>query len=77
MVDRNAEALATQLLALPPADRARMAELLLASLEGQDPDATAAWDEEIARRASELDAGTVRGIPAADVFAAVERRLGR
>lgn len=77
MVDRNAEALATQLLSLPPAERAHMAELLLASLEGQDPDAVDAWDEEIARRASELDAGTVRGIAAADVFAAVERRLGR
>lgn len=77
MVDRNADALATQLLALPPAERAHMAELLLASLEGQDPDAAAAWDSEIARRASELDAGTVRGVPARDVFAAVERRLGR
>jgi putative addiction module component (TIGR02574 family) len=77
MVDRHAEALADQLLALPSADRARLAELLLASLEGRDPGAAAAWDHEIARRAEELDTGRAFGVPAADVFAEVERRLSR
>jgi hypothetical protein len=75
MVDGNAEALADQLLALPSADRARLAELLLASLEGRDPDAAAAWDLEVVRRAEELDSGRVFGVPAAGVFAEVERRL--
>ena len=77
MVDRNAEAFANQLLALPDADRARLAQLLLASLEGKDPGAAAAWDEEIDRRATDLASGAVAGIPAAQVFAAVERKLGR
>jgi putative addiction module component (TIGR02574 family) len=77
MVDRNAKALADQLLALPPADRARLAQLLLASLEASDADVDAAWDEEIGRRGAELATGQVQGVPAAAVFAEVERRLKR
>jgi putative addiction module component (TIGR02574 family) len=77
MVDRNADAIANQLLALPVADRARLAQLLLASIEERDPSAATAWDEEIDRRAAALSTGTVEGIPAADVFAAVEQKLGR
>jgi putative addiction module component (TIGR02574 family) len=77
MVDRNPTALADQLLALPTGTRARLAELLLASLEGADLDATAAWDAEIARRGAELESGRVAGVPAAEVFAEVERRLRR
>ncbi len=77
MVDRNAQAIAEQLLALPKADRARLAELLLASLEGAEAGVESAWDEEIDRRASELATGRMHGIPAAEVFAEVERRLRR
>ena len=77
MVDRNAEGLANQLLALPSGDRARLAQLLLASLEERDAGAGAAWDEEIDRRSADLDSGRVAGVPAADVFATVERRLHR
>lgn len=77
MVDRNADALADQLLALPSIDRARLAELLLASIEERDSGAASAWDEEIDRRADELENGLVDGIPAAEVFAEVERRLDR
>jgi len=75
MVDRNAEALADQLLALPSVDRARLAELLLASIEERDADSAVAWNEEIDRRANELDSGRVVGVAVADVFAEVERRL--
>lgn len=77
MVDRNAEVLAEQLLTWPMADRARLAALLLASIEPSEPDVTAAWDEEVARRGAELDAGHVRTIPADDVFAALDQRLRR
>jgi hypothetical protein len=77
MVDRNADAFANQLLALPAGGRARLAQLLLASIEGRDPKAAAAWDEEIDRRAAALTSGTVAGVAAADVFAAVERKLAR
>lgn len=74
MVDRNAQAIADQLLALPSGDRARLAELLLASLEDREPGAAAAWGSEIERRSADLTSGRVAGIPAADVFAEVERR---
>ncbi|MDP9177196.1 MAG: addiction module protein [Gemmatimonadota bacterium] len=74
MVDRNA-ALADQLLALPSRDRARLAELLLASLEGFETGAESAWDEEIAQRALDLESGQVASIPGEAVFAVVERRL--
>ena len=77
MVDRNADAFANQLLALPVADRARLAQLLLASLEARDPSAGTSWDEEIDCRAAALANGMVAGVPAADVFAAVERKLAR
>ena len=77
MDDRSPAALADQLLALPSGDRARLAQLLLASLEDYEPVAVAAWDEEIARRADELASGRVAGVPAADVFAEAERRLHR
>lgn len=77
MVDQNAELLAEQLLTWPTADRARLAALLLASMEPSESDVEAAWDDEIARRAAELDSGEVRGIPAADVFAELDRRLRR
>jgi hypothetical protein len=77
MVDQNAELLAEQLLAWPTAERARLASLLLASVEPSESDVEAAWNEEIARREAELDSGEVRGIPAADVFAELERRLAR
>lgn len=77
MVDQNAELLAEQLLAWPTAERARLAALLLASVEPSESDVEAAWNVEIARREAELDSGEVRGIPAADVFAELERRLAR
>ena len=77
MVDRNAEALAKQLLELPSADRARLAELLIASLEATENGVKEAWDQEASKRAAELGSGSVRGIPAKDVFAEIDRRLRR
>ena len=75
MVDQNTKELADKLLALPSRDRARIADLLLASLEGFDPGSPIAWDAEIARRALELETGAVGAISGDDVFAEVERRL--
>ena len=76
-MDRYANALADQLLALRSVDRARLAELLLASIEERDVGAVSPWDEEIERRADDMGNGLVAGIPAAEVFAEVERRLHR
>ena len=61
---------------LPAEDRARLAEDLLSSLhEEADPAIEAAWDTEIRRRLDEVEAGTAKLIPAAEVFAEVRRML--
>ncbi len=50
----RARELYEEALTLPVGERAALAEALLASLDGEaDPDAHAAWDREIARRAEE------------------------
>jgi putative addiction module component (TIGR02574 family) len=50
--------------ALPEADRATLAGVLIESLEGKpDDDVGTAWAAEIKRRASEIDAGEVELVP--------------
>ena len=62
--------------ALPPEDRARLAEELLASLhEKGDSGVEAAWDEEIRRRIAEIESGTAKLIPADEVFAEIRQML--
>ena len=61
---------------LPAEDRARLAEDLLSSLqEVHDLAIEAAWDTEVRRRLDEVEAGTAKLIPAAEVFAEVRRML--
>lgn len=80
----NPESLEVQLLHLPSAERARLAELLLASLDAADSDVLSAtkqgevdsaWATEADRRYAELARGAVAGIPAADVYAELEAEL--
>ena len=59
---------------LPRDERARLAEALLASLE-EEAEIERAWREEIHRRAAELEAGTVEGIPADQVFSEIDELL--
>lgn len=55
-------------LALPAEDRVELVGSLLESLDvGQDPDAEAAWQQEVARRIQDLDSGKVTAIPWAEV----------
>jgi putative addiction module component (TIGR02574 family) len=49
-------------LQLPPAEREALAGQLFDSLQGDDPEAEAAWQAEIERRISELDRGKVKPI---------------
>ena len=64
--------------ALSAEDRARLAEELLESLQGEaDADAEAAWDREIDRRVAEIESGTVRLIPAEEVHAEARRLIRR
>ena len=66
----SVEELATQAICLSPADRARLSDLLLASLpDGADPEVDAAWEQEIQRRGIAVESGSARLIPAAEVHA--------
>ena len=50
-------------LALPVDERTALANTLLDSLEGSDRSVQAAWDEEVARRMQDLQAGKAVTVP--------------
>ncbi|MDP2109265.1 MAG: addiction module protein [Thiobacillus sp.] len=65
--------LETQALQLSPRERGELIHRLIVSLEGEPedtPEAIAqAWDEEIARRVADMEAGRTVWIPEEEVFA--------
>jgi putative addiction module component (TIGR02574 family) len=64
----NAQALTEAALKLPPEDRERLVESLIASLDqgsALHPD----WHDEIVRRLAEMQAGRTRFIPADEAMA--------
>ena len=70
MTTYEIEALA---LKLPRDERARLAEVLIASLDELD-EVEAAWADEAERRYEELRSGKVKGVPADEVFARIRAR---
>ena len=74
-MDESTEKLTAAALRLPPADRAKLAEALLVSLEREDPSWEAAWLLEAARRTRAASADPSRIRPAAETFAAVRERF--
>ena len=59
----------SEALQLPPKERARLAQRLLASLDTEsDRDAERVWLQEAERRLDELESGKVTGIAAEQVF---------
>ena len=75
----NLEQIEAMALALPIKQRGELAHRLIVSLDGE-PEGTPeeiaqAWDEEIARRVAEIDAGTAVLIPQEDVFAEIDDML--
>jgi len=72
----TAAALEQKVLKLPPASRVRLAEKILESVDDYaSPEVASSWQREIARRVKEIEAGTVEGVPADEVFAEARRRL--
>jgi putative addiction module component (TIGR02574 family) len=64
------EAVAQDALVLPEKDRLILARQLLESVEAApEPDAEAAWNEEISRRLERLRTGESKLVPAGEVFA--------
>jgi hypothetical protein len=68
------ESLQAQVLRLPPADRAKLLDRLIASLD-VDAEAEAAWDDLADRREGELQAGTAEAVPFDVAIARLEARF--
>ena len=66
--------LAAEVLNLPPEDRARMLELLIASFEPKSK-AQKAWMELALRRREEVRSGKVTMVPEDDALARVRARI--
>ena len=68
-----------QALQLSPKERGELIHHLILSLEGtaeDSPEAVAkAWDEEIARRVADMEAGKTVWIPAEEVFARLDAMI--
>jgi len=74
----SVETIVAEAVQLPPDQRLTLAHRILSSVEPDHSTETdAAWDVEIGRRIARYDAGGVQTIPAAEVFAEVDRRLRR
>lgn len=70
----TAEHVESAALQLSRAERARLAERLIASLD-EDSEIERAWAEEIERRVAELRSGKVKPIPGDQVFDELEDLL--
>lgn len=68
------ESLQAEVLRLSPADRARLLDRLIASLD-QDAEAEAAWDAEAECRDTEMESGTVKAVSFQEVVARLEARF--
>jgi putative addiction module component (TIGR02574 family) len=68
------ETLEAEALKLSPAERAKLAEHLIASLD-EDSEIEEAWAAETERRIAEIEAGTAQMIPAAEAIARARAAL--
>ena len=62
------ETLEAEAMDLPPEERVKLADRLIASVF-HDKDIEEAWASEVERRVAEIEAGRVQMIPAADAIA--------
>lgn len=70
------EVLEAEVLQLAPADRSRLFERLIASLDS-DANVEQAWEEETDRRERELDSGMAMVVPAQEAIGRLRQRLAR
>lgn len=73
------EELEKQALQLSPPERGKLIHRLIVSLEGEpeeSPEVIArAWDEEIARRVADMEAGRTQWIPADEVMTRLRTKI--
>jgi Putative addiction module component len=70
------ERLEAEVLKLAPAERSRLLERLIASLEA-DPEVEAAWEREADRREAELETGGATEVAGSEAMARLQARLAR
>ena len=68
------EVLEAEVLNLPPAERSRLLDRLLASLD-PDPEWEQAWAQEVDRREAEIAAGRATWLPGEEVVARLRAKL--
>ena len=70
-----ADKVAEEALALPAAERIRLVDRILTSLNlPAEPEIERQWSEEAERRVSEIDHGEVELVSGEDVFAKIRRK---
>ena len=72
----NLEVLEAEVLQLAPADRSRLFERLIASID-TDSAVEQAWELEADRRESELESGLVATVPGEQAIAQLRARLNQ
>lgn len=70
------EVLEAEVLQLAPADRSRLFERLIASIDA-DNEVEQAWEQEADRRESELESGTVVTVPGQQALARLRAKLAQ
>jgi putative addiction module component (TIGR02574 family) len=74
---KEAAELLKKALTLPVSERADLAGSLIESLEDtQDESVVAAWDEEVVRRMSDIDSGSVKPVALEDARRRISSALG-
>jgi hypothetical protein len=68
------EVLESEVLALEPAERARLLERLIASLDS-DPEIQEAWVQEAARREAQVTSSTASLVPGEEALARLRAKL--
>ena len=69
------QSIEAQALKLSPEERTELIERLIVSVA--PPPLSAAWQAEIERRISDMDAGRTQPVPAEEVFARIDEKLRR
>jgi putative addiction module component (TIGR02574 family) len=78
MVVKSLESIASEALLLPKDQRFTLAHRILSSVEPEaEPEVEAAWDAQIRERIRRYDAGQTAGLPGREVFAELDKKLGR
>jgi putative addiction module component (TIGR02574 family) len=75
-VTRPIASIEQELRALSTSDKEGLLRVLLEELDGApDADAEMAWLAEVQRRSAEIEAGTVKGVSADEIFETIEATL--